>query len=390
MTTGLFIATACRPAVGGAEEHAHQVAKHLTELGERMVIIAPSAEGDMEWDRHQPYLTIRYTPASQRVGHNRLVARFRTFLTILSTARQLKPDYILCTYWHPLTGLGLALAFLLMRVPIFLVVHDIEVVKNSGLVPHISRHVTRWYVKRIFCVSQYTRGLMEQAGFELDKLSVILNGLDLHPIDEYLSSHSLQDIPLNSALASANPILLTVGRLSRDKGIDTVIQAMPLIVRRFPKAMYVICGDGNERDMILDLAESSDARDSIAVLGRVSESEKMKYYMHCDVFVMPSRNFSVGSTEGFGLVFLEAHAFGKPVIGSRAGGIPEVALDNENGLLVDPEDPVQIADAVTHLLNEPGLARQFGANGRHRIERELTWERYARELLSSIGPSLGK
>jgi phosphatidylinositol alpha-1,6-mannosyltransferase len=111
----------------------------------------------------------------------------------------------------------------------------------------------------------------------------------------------------------------------------------------------------------------------VTFAGRVDDTTRLALYDRCDVFVMVSRQEVDGSAEGFGIVFLEAAARGKPAVGGRSGGIPDAIEDGVTGLLVDSEDPPAIADACVRLLTDAAL----GAAGRARVAGQFTWEQVA-------------
>ena len=130
------------------------------------------------------------------------------------------------------------------------------------------------------------------------------------------------------------------------------------------------------------MAASSPARDHIAFLGFLSEEEKLSWYATCNVFAL------VSDIEGFGVVYLEANAFGKPVVGGNVGGVPEAVVHGETGLLVNIEDSAEIADAIVRLLEDPLEARRLGENGRVRVKEEFQWTASARSLLAVIREAL--
>ncbi len=109
------------------------------------------------------------------------------------------------------------------------------------------------------------------------------------------------------------------------------------------------------------------------------DEELSAYYNAADVFVMPNREEGT-DVEGFGIVFLEANACSKPVIGGRSGGAVDAIADGESGYLVDPSSPQAIAEAASRLLTDPALARRMGEAGRERARREFSWERAARQV----------
>jgi phosphatidylinositol alpha-1,6-mannosyltransferase len=171
-----------------------------------------------------------------------------------------------------------------------------------------------------------------------------------------------------SGVTSAIPvgkILLTVSRLAapeRQKGIDTVIRALPKLLEVFSDCYYVIVGDGDDRSRLMRLAESTGVKNRIVFAGFKSDEELVPYYEACDVFVMPS------CQEGFGVVFLEAMAFGKPVIGGNHGGTPEVVIDGVTGFLVNYDDEEALAKQFLCLLRSAELRQQMGRAGRRRVE----------------------
>ena len=103
---------------------------------------------------------------------------------------------------------------------------------------------------------------------------------------------------------------------------------------------------------------------------------------------MPSRNIERdGHVEGFGIVFVEASACGKPVIGGRHGGIPEAILDGETGLLVDPSDEKDIAEKIIAILKDPSYAKTLGGNGLRRARAECNWDSYAERFRRALEPA---
>jgi phosphatidylinositol alpha-1,6-mannosyltransferase len=163
-----------------------------------------------------------------------------------------------------------------------------------------------------------------------------------------------------------------------------VIRALPTIKHIFPQIKYLIVGDGEELSYLRDLSTNSGVAESVIFIGRVLDEELPKYYAASDIFIMANREIR-GDIEGFGIVYLEAAAAGKPVIGGRSGGTDDAILDSVTGLRVDGNSPCEIANAVISLLSDPVKMKTMGANGRLRVEREFTWESVVRQtqLLSA-------
>jgi phosphatidylinositol alpha-1,6-mannosyltransferase len=181
--------------------------------------------------------------------------------------------------------------------------------------------------------------------------------------------------------------LLTVGRLQRRKGQDMVIKALPLIKETFPTVKYLIVGTGEEHASLQQLARDYGVREDVVFAGSVSDGDRAAYYAACDLFVMPNRQIGA-DIEGFGIVFLEAAAAGKPVIGGRSGGTDEAIQDGVSGIRVDGENVESVAAAVIGLLSDPGKARAMGERGKQWVEKEFSWESIVertRQVAAMIG-----
>jgi len=191
-----------------------------------------------------------------------------------------------------------------------------------------------------------------------------------HGMDDWTLTHPLPDHPQGTDATR----LLFVGRLESRKGIDTLLAAAPSLLEKYPAAVIDIVGD----DTILRpdgttykaefLAQplSEDVRRRVRFHGRVEEKELLDFYRDCDIFVAPSRY------ESFGLVFLEAMVFGKPVVACAAGGAVEVVSDGETGILIPPEDSVALLKSLDRLVGEVDLRQAMGRAGRSKFESAYT------------------
>jgi phosphatidylinositol alpha-1,6-mannosyltransferase len=170
------------------------------------------------------------------------------------------------------------------------------------------------------------------------------------------------------------------------KGQDKVIEALPLIKREIPDIRYVICGRGNDEARLRRIAAEKGVAGEVVFAGFVPNEERGAFYDACDVYVMPSREIpEKGDIEGFGMTYLEANSFGKPVIGGMSGGVSEAVIDGVTGLLVDPCDVEAIAGACIRLLRDPVLAGRLGRQGRDRVVREFNWDVICGELADMLG-----
>jgi phosphatidyl-myo-inositol dimannoside synthase len=178
--------------------------------------------------------------------------------------------------------------------------------------------------------------------------------------------------------APAGEILfLSVGRLQRRKGHDLVLRAMAQLTDL--PIRYLIAGDGPTRAALAEQVRQAGLDNRVAFLGVVSEDALPGLYAASDVFVLPNRQDGV-DFEGFGIVFLEAAAAGRPTIGGRSGGVAEAVADGETGLLVDGREAGAVAEAMRRLALDPGLRARLGQCGRERVLRQFTWEAGATRL----------
>jgi phosphatidyl-myo-inositol dimannoside synthase len=175
----------------------------------------------------------------------------------------------------------------------------------------------------------------------------------------------------------AGRVILTVGRWlasERYKGMDTLIKALPRLLTQRPEVQLVLAGAGDDRAWLEELADQNGVNRHVHFLTGLSYSELAACYSGCEIFALPSRG------EGFGLVYLEAMACGKPVIGGLHGGAPEVIQDGVTGYLVPHDDPIQLATSIETLLADPVHAKEMGARGRQRAEHEFRFNVFAKSL----------
>jgi phosphatidylinositol alpha-1,6-mannosyltransferase len=172
-------------------------------------------------------------------------------------------------------------------------------------------------------------------------------------------------------------LLLSVGRLAadeREKGVDTVIQVLPKLLTHVPDVQYVVIGSGTDLDRHRALAEAKGVSERVHFLGSVDDASLRYCYRTADIFVLPS------AQEGFGIVFLEAMRYRKPVIAARKGGVPEVVINGTTGLLVEYGNEEQLCSALVRLCKDTKLRAQMGAAGYERLNSNFTYEHFKDRL----------
>jgi phosphatidylinositol alpha-1,6-mannosyltransferase len=217
--------------------------------------------------------------------------------------------------------------------------------------------------------SQHTARMLMRAGVPSAKVVVIHPGVDTTRFSPGVSGEHVRQ----RFASPGELLLLSVGRLQRRKGHDVVITAMDVLRDRFPHLRYVIAGDGEERSYLQQIVASHRLTDRVSFAGAIPESDLPAFYSACDMFLMPNR-VERGDLEGFGIVFLEASASGRPVIGGRSGGVPEAVEDGVTGLLVDGGSVEDVAAAIERLATSATLRTDLGHAGRERVLRSFTWQ----------------
>ena len=174
-------------------------------------------------------------------------------------------------------------------------------------------------------------------------------------------------------------IILGVGALKPRKGFDLLIRAFSIVVKSAPNAYLVIAGEGRWRSKLEALAVKLGVADSVCMPGIVRGDDLVGLYQACEIYSHLPR-YHLSQFEGFGIVYLEASACGKPVVGTNSGGVSDAVLDRETGFLVDEDDYKAAARAISTLLQDQDLRRRMGDAGRRYAERH-TWKRYADRMI---------
>lgn len=236
--------------------------------------------------------------------------------------------------------------------------------EGSGVLGFLSRLNDRWtrsYVAeshRIVCISQFIWDNLKAHGFPAERFALVPNGVD----PEALRAQSQPP-------RGAAPTLVAVGRVVHVKGFDVLLHAM---TRLDPGLRLVICGEGPQRGSLRRLAARLGIEGRVELPGWVEEPRKLGLIAASTAFVHPSR------FEAFGLAPLEALALGTPVIATRVGGLPELVGDA--GLLVPPEDPDALAEAIRRVIGDASLRASLQRRALERA-RGYSWDRIADGLL---------
>jgi glycosyltransferase involved in cell wall biosynthesis len=252
-----------------------------------------------------------------------------------------RPDLIISTHAH-YSALACYLK-MIAGIPYWVVAHGIDV---WGLTNPILKHALR-EADLILAVSSFTRDrLLKEQQLDRQKVVILPDTVDSTKFDiKPKASYLLQ----RYQIASHQPVILTVSRLdSREqyKGYDTVLRALPAVRREVPDVHYLLVGKGDDRPRVERIVAELGLEGCVTLAGYVPDDELCDHYNLCDVFTMPSKG------EGFGIVFLEAMACGRPVLAGNRDGSVDALRWGELGVLVDPDNINEVASALISILNK--------------------------------------
>jgi phosphatidylinositol alpha-1,6-mannosyltransferase len=338
------------PAPGGIQVMAHELARLLRGFDTH--VLAPGGAGAREFDALSGL-------AVRRVGTHLLPARARNLqltASALLEARRFRPAATLAM--HIVASPAAVLIRRLTGAPTVHYFHAKEIPDKPRLAAFAASRADA-----VIAVSSYTAGLIAATGATPRRMCLIPPGVQLASRPQ--SRERTTPTP---------PTVVTISRLGdRYKGHDVLIAALARVREHVPDVRWVIIGDGPLRAELEALASARGVAQSSVFLGAVGDEERDAWLRRADVLAMPSRLPGPGRAgDGFGIVYLEAAACGVPVVAGNVGGALDAVADGVSGLLVDPSDPVAVADAITTLLLDRELARRLGLAAAERA-REFSW-----------------
>jgi phosphatidylinositol alpha-1,6-mannosyltransferase len=363
----LLLAWDFPPAHGGIQTWMFELARRLPHAD--VQVLAPAVPDCGVFDRASGCSVTRLRSA--RLG--RVPWLLQLCATTLLKCLTWRPDVIVCG--HFIAAPAAFLARRLLGVPYVVFAYGHEVRRKRVRRPQ--RFLLRNATLVVTC-SRFTRSAVIDLGVRPERVRILYPGVDAQRF-----------APADGIDPARAKTILTVSRLADPyKGHDVVIRALPFVRARCPDVRYRIAGDGPLRDHLSRIAQNVGVEPQVKFLGEVADESLPDLYRSCDLFLLVSRESpGDGGAEGFGIVFLEAAACGKPVVAGRSGGIVDAVQDGVTGVLVDPEDVGAVADAIISVLRDPLLAKRLGAAGREMVLARFTWDHVigeARTLFAEV------
>ena len=362
--------------VGGIARHCNGLAKALVHLGHEVHVFTldfPGAPESEEVDGIKIYRSVT------ELGHPNFLTwalLFNHFLEkrMANVGSKVEFDVIHVHDWLTAPA-GISYRHHTEK-PLVVTVHSTEIGRAQGL--HNSDSLTidgiEWWAtyeanKTIVTSGSMRREIADHFHLPWDKIEIIANGIDLTKFQE--SSTDKQSVRRRYGVNPHEKLVLCVGRLVPQKGIEHLIRAVPMIVRRFPEAKCIIVGEGWLRAHLEYVARSTGYQWKVKFTGFIPDSDLVALLKSADVLVVPS------IYEPFGIVALEGMATGVPVVASQVGGLSEVIEHNRTGIFVYPKSPESIAWGIDKILSDPDHARWMTENAKDKLHKAYSWEAVA-------------
>ena len=376
----LLISNDFPPVSGGQSRYLYDLWSCLP--ADEVVVMAPALRGAEALDVE---LDCRVVRVPLCMGESRLSKVFKTLrlcTAVWSFCRSNDVRFIHCGQIFS-TGFAGLLCRRLLGIPYCLYAYGADLLEfisqtGWGLILRRILYGADW----VIAISNYTHQRLLDAGVDPVRVHVVNPAIDLErfalPEDRKRArkAYGWQD----------KCVVLSVGRLVERKGQDMVIRALNAVADEVPTVHYAIGGSGPHRQVLEQLAESEGVAERIEFLGFVDDSELASRYAAADLVAMVSREIAEeGEVEGFGIVYLEANAVGTAVLAGRSGGVEDAVVDGHSGILVDPENPAEVAAALVRLLQDDDLRRRLGAEGRSRVREKFNRQLLAKRLWEICG-----
>lgn len=369
----LMLTTEYPPCVGGIATYVRQVAAATSDLGCDVTVVAPDhRRDDNSEEAGLPFELVRYRGDIYHVTQlPALLRRVRHWVKVREW------DVIHACDWPNI----MALAFLnkLFRVDFQAIVYGTDILSMPSAWQVKMLGVRRMFEapQRICAISNGTRELLLRTYPGVDASRVVVAWMGINA-DWFEEDRSPVDVRAKYGISDSAFVLLTVARLDERKGHDRVMEAINMLPEEARQNLvYLVVGGGGDSDYRAKLkALSEECRSRVVFAGEVPQREMKSVYRASDLFCMTGRQHK-SRIEGFGLVYLEAASQGVTSIAGDIGGVADVVVDGETGLLVNSEDVHAIAGAILKLVRDERLRKDLGSKARERA-RSFTWRECAR------------
>lgn len=363
MKSILIVAPYFFPDGGGMENYAYQVAKKLVTKNYKVTVLCMSKLKDslemidkIKIVRKKCNFVISNTPI-----------KLSLIFDIFKLIKKNNFDVIHAHTPVPFAVDMAALASKIKNIPLIITYHANTLFKGGKLTDLIAapylliQYFTLKIAKKIITVSKKTDNSLNRWS---NKINVIPPGVNLDKFQYSTYPDKTKNILLVSPLSRAYP----------SKGVNTLLQAVKMVKTHINDFKVYIAGDGDLKQQYIDYANNNDLSDNIVFLGKKPYSEIPNIFKNSNIIVIPSIK-----SEGTPTVISEAMASGRPIIGTTIGGIPDLIENGKNGVLINPNNPKELAENIINLLKDPDQSAKMGQQGRQLAEQKYSWKKISEQ-----------
>lgn len=348
--------------------------------GKEIHIVTKDVEGGKEYDKTHKN-TVHRVKLKRHwwLRPESLAMYLKLFFTALKVALSHKIDVVHAGRVLPEGLVGWLIAIIIRR-PLVIYAHGEEITtwRQSGKFK-VMRFTYR-HSDKIIANSRFTRNELEKIGINSERIMNISPGVNSERFKP-MKSTQVQDLKESIGLNLKQKLILSVGRLSRRKGFDQVIKSIMPLRKKGLDVHYALIGIGEDKDYLQKLAEDEHVSPFVHLLGHVSMDDLPRWHNAADIFMMPNREIN-GDVEGFGMVFIEAAACGKPSIAGRSGGTGDAVINEKTGFLVNGNDGHEIVEFAYKILSDDVLANKLGQNGFLNATENYSWQVIAEKTMN--------
>ena len=365
----------------------HRLMKEVIKQGNEVHVIAPHTGGltkynldGVEVEKFHYFYPKRFEQLCGRSGmidnvKEGFLVKFQVltflFFNILYSTTKMKDMDIIHVQWPIPNGLGAYFLKKIYKTPYINTVHGEEFYLSKR---YNTLFALKWLINNSFKTitnSTATKDSYSRLDLNEDKFQVIPFGVDINFFK-----------PLNTPKNEEVFQILSVGYLIERKGFKYLIKAVKKVLKEYNNVTLKIIGSGPLKNKLQYLITELKLVNQVKLIGNVSDNELLHLYNSSDLFILPSITDTQGNTEGLGVVLLEAMACELPVIGSKVGGIPDIIIDNETGLLVNEKDILELSMKIKYLIDNKELRQKLATNGLNRVNKKFSWNQVMNSYLN--------
>jgi len=364
----LLLTESYAPEIGGIQNYLSELVAQLSPA--HTFVLAEKQVNADAWDAQRKYKIVRFDMSRFSVPRWRSV-----YKQLEKAVVEFQPEVIVCGK-ALFEGRAANRIFKKTGIPYVVMTYGMEI--NTWL--------KNWKTKRdllnvlgnaqnIFVINEQIKSCLIKELKSKGNVNCESKFIKMYPgVDDYFSQPCEDGEKIKKELEiEGKKVIVSVCRIVHRKGIDVVINAMKNIGNEVPEAVYLVLGDGSEKNSLEKLAQEKGVDKKVKFLGRVSREKLRAVFQISDLFVLTPRDED-GNMEGFGIVYLEAAMAGLCAVGSRSGGVPEAIMNNQTGLLAQENDVDDTAGKIIKLLKDDVLRRGLADNAHARAKSEFSWQ----------------